>query len=118
MLLLMLTHPSKAKCGRGPKMTAVYAGDRGDPGAEPEGRRRTSRGSRGDLRGGHRRHRRRSRPTMVLLDYPDSEGVTRELAIGYPRRLVTSRPLLALGVAAVLALCAVLAGRTVLLSAA
>ena len=55
---------------------------------------------------------------MVLLDYPDSEGVTRELAIGYPRRLVTSRPLLALGVAAVLALCAVLAGRTVLLSAA
>ena len=55
---------------------------------------------------------------MVLLDYPDSEGVTRELAIGYPRRLVTSRPLLALGVAAVLALCAVLAGRTVHLSAA
>ena len=55
---------------------------------------------------------------MVLLDYPDSEGVTRELAIGYPRRLVTSRPLLALAVAAVLALCAVLAGRTVLRSGA
>ena len=51
---------------------------------------------------------------MVLLDYPDSEGVTRELAIGYPRRLVTSRPLLALGAATVLALGAVLAGRTVL----
>jgi hypothetical protein len=51
---------------------------------------------------------------MVLLDYPDSEGVTRELAIGYPRRLVTSRPLLVLGVAAVLALGTVLTGRTVL----
>jgi hypothetical protein len=51
---------------------------------------------------------------MVLLDYPDSEGVTRELAIGYPRRLVTSRPVLALAAAAVLALVAVLAGRTVL----
>jgi len=53
---------------------------------------------------------------MVLLDYPDSEGVTREVAIGYPRRLVTSRPLVALAVATVLALCAVLAGRTVLRS--
>jgi hypothetical protein len=55
---------------------------------------------------------------MVLLDYPDSEGVTRELAIGYPRRLVTSRPLLAVTAAAVLALGAVLAGRTVLRSGA
>jgi hypothetical protein len=55
---------------------------------------------------------------MVLLDYPDSEGVTRELVIGYPRRLLTSRPLLALATAAVLALCAVLAGRTVLRSGA
>jgi len=35
---------------------------------------------------------------MVLLDYPDSEGVTRELAIGYPRRLITSRPFLAFAV--------------------
>jgi hypothetical protein len=55
---------------------------------------------------------------MVLLDYPDSEGVTRELAVGYPRRLVTSRPLLALSLAAVLALGAVLTGRTVLRSGA
>ncbi len=55
---------------------------------------------------------------MVLLDYPDSEGVTRELVIGYPRRLITGRPLLALAVAAVLALCAILGGRAVFRSAA
>jgi hypothetical protein len=55
---------------------------------------------------------------MVLLDYPDSEGVTRELAIGYPRRLITSRPFLAFAVAGLLALCAVLGGRAVLRTAA
>ncbi len=55
---------------------------------------------------------------MVLLDYPDSEGVTRELVIGYPRRLITTRPLLALAIGALLAACAVVGGRAVLRSSA
>jgi hypothetical protein len=56
---------------------------------------------------------------MVLLDYPDSEGVTRELAIGYRRRLSKRKILFAVGVSAMLLLGAgVGAGRTVLRSSA
>ena len=62
---------------------------------------------------------------MVLLDYPDSEGVTRELAVGYPVRRVTGdsllsgkhllarRPWLALVVSAILGLAAILVSQTV-----
>ncbi len=55
---------------------------------------------------------------MVLLDYPDSEGVTRELVIGYPRRLVTGKPLLALGISAAIGLAVILGSQTVLRSGA
>jgi hypothetical protein len=62
---------------------------------------------------------------MLLLDYPDSEGVTRELAVGYPVRRVTGdslrsgkhliarRPWLALVVSAVLGLAVILISQTV-----
>jgi hypothetical protein len=56
---------------------------------------------------------------MVLLDFPDSEGVTRELAIGYRRRLSERKILFAVGVSAMLLLGAgVGIGRTVLRSSA
>jgi hypothetical protein len=41
---------------------------------------------------------------MVLLDYPDSEGVTRELVIGYRRRLSKRKILFAAGVSTLLLL--------------
>jgi hypothetical protein len=56
---------------------------------------------------------------MVLLDYPDSEGVTRELAVGRRARritgkhLLTLRPVLVLGVSAILGLAAILVSQTV-----
>lgn len=56
---------------------------------------------------------------MVLLDYPDSEGVTRELAIGHRGRritgkhLLTLRPVLVLGASAILGLAAILVSQTV-----
>jgi hypothetical protein len=60
---------------------------------------------------------------MVLLDYPDSEGVTRELAVGQRgrritgRRLLALRPVLALGVSAILGLAAILVSQTAFRSA-
>jgi hypothetical protein len=60
---------------------------------------------------------------MVLLDYPDSEGVTRELAVGQRGRRITGqrlpalRPLLALGVSAILGLAAILVSQTAFRSA-
>jgi hypothetical protein len=56
---------------------------------------------------------------MVLLDYPDSEGVTRELSVGRRgrritgKRLLTLRPVLVLGVSAILGLAAILVSQTV-----
>jgi hypothetical protein len=56
---------------------------------------------------------------MVLLDYPDSEGVTRELAVGHRGRrvagkhLLTLRPVLVLGASAILGLAAILVSQTV-----
>jgi Cellulose binding domain len=56
---------------------------------------------------------------MVLLDYPDSEGVTRELVIGYRRRLSERKILFAVGVSALLLLgVGVGVGGTVLRSSA
>jgi len=60
---------------------------------------------------------------MVLLDYPDSEGVTRELAVGQRGRRITGkhlrtlRPVLVLGVSAILGLAAILVSQTVFRSA-
>jgi hypothetical protein len=60
---------------------------------------------------------------MVLLDYPDSEGVTRELAVGQRGRRITGnrlpalRPVLALGVSAILGLAAILVSQTAFRSA-
>jgi hypothetical protein len=56
---------------------------------------------------------------MVLLDYPDSEGVTRELSVGYRgrritrKRLLTLRPVLFLGISAILGLATILVSQTV-----
>ncbi len=54
---------------------------------------------------------------MVLLDYPDNEGVTRELAIGYRRRVSQRKVLLAVGLSTMILLGTVV-GRTVLRSSA
>ena len=60
---------------------------------------------------------------MVLLDYPDSEGVTRELAVGQRGRRITGkrlpalRPVLALGASAILGLAAILVSQTAFRSA-
>ena len=60
---------------------------------------------------------------MVLLDYPDSEGVTRELDVGQRGRRITGkrlpalRPVLALGVSAILGLAAILVSQTAFRSA-
>ena len=111
VLLLMLTHTSQSPCGRGPQMTALYADGRDDPRA-------------GSQAGGHHRRRGRTRrPRMVLLDYPDSEGVTRELAVGQRGRRITGkrlpalRPVLALGASAILGLAAILVSQTAFRSA-
>jgi Cellulose binding domain len=54
---------------------------------------------------------------MVLLDYPDNEGVTRELVIGYRRRLGQRKVLLAVGLSTMILLGTVV-GRTALRSSA
>jgi hypothetical protein len=60
---------------------------------------------------------------MVLLDYPDSEGVTRELAVGQRgrrisgKRLPALRPVLVLAASAILGLAVILVSQTVFRSA-
>jgi hypothetical protein len=69
-------------------------------------------------KGGHRRRRGRSRPRLVLLDYPDSEGVTRELVIGGRRRPADRKTVLIATASATLVLAAALGARVVLRSGA
>jgi hypothetical protein len=53
---------------------------------------------------------------LTLLDYPDSEGITRELVVGDPGRAANRKALLAVMGSTLLVLAAIFGGRAVLLS--
>ena len=100
-------------------MTAPYASDREHPGDSISygASRQAGSGPRRTPDGRHHRRYKRSRPRLTLLDYPDSEGITRELVIGASRRLGRSKKaLFAITATAIVALGAVFGGRAALRS--